>query len=278
MTTTFPAAPSARPAASPATPDTRPQLRRPHPRRPHAALGTIESARSPETGLRWLAAGLGLLIVLQFGAVTAGMDPVRGTISDLFYAPGGSWLLTLSGVLTLAGGVILARASWRAGYVGAAACLALWCAGLAIATLLPTDPPGAIALSAVAEAHRWAAAVMFAATPMAGFLAARRSATPTSLRRRSWICAAVGLAQFAFCLPSLAPATAAWPAASTLMDLRGLAERALFVVMMVALVGVAAVIGDPPRPARASAPSRGLGQRGSYPHCAAVAAPECWKP
>lgn len=266
MTTTFPAPHRATPAVGT--------------RFPPPVAASRESPRQATGALSWVTAGTALLILLQLGALGAGLDPVGSTISDLFYAPGGSWLLTVSGALTLTGGVILVQRAWRAGYAGAAHLLVIWCVGLAIATLLPTDPPGAAALSAAAEAHRWAAAVMFAATPLAGFLVAGRAAAPASLRRRSWICAVMGLAQFAFCLPSLVPATAAWPAAAALLEVRGLAERVLFVAMIAVLVAVDKAIRG--RAAHAGSGTSGATeprrQEGGYPHCGPAAIRESWRP
>lgn len=189
--------------------------------------------------LRLVTAGLVVLAVVQLVAL-ATIDPVRATVSDLVYAPGGAWLFPLSGALTVAGSVMLALRAHRSGNIRAAGALAVWCLALTMATLFPTDPPGLDGISTAAQIHRWAAAVMFVAAPVAGWFAASCAPATWSarLRSRSIWCAVTGVVQFAFSLPSLLPVSASWPFAQALFEVRGLAERVLFVAMIAVIAAM----------------------------------------
>lgn len=187
-------------------------------------------------------AALSLLQLLALGM----FDPLRETVSGLVYAPGGALLFPLMGALMLAGSVQLMRRAATRGYRLAAGLLGIWCVALTLATIFPTDPPGTAVISVIADVHRWAAAVMFAAIPLAGWaIAAATSLTAPahsmSLRRRSLWCAVAGIGQFLFSLPSLFRATAVadWPLAVELYGWRGVAERALFIAMLAVLIGIA---------------------------------------
>jgi hypothetical protein len=93
---------------------------------------------------------------------------------------------------------------------------------------------------------------MFAAMPIAGLLAAAHRfgsgsailARQRALRRASGVAALVGLLQLAVSIPSLFPdsAVASWPAVTALYAVRGLAERTLFIALLVVLLRIAAVI------------------------------------
>lgn len=195
-----------------------------------------------------IGASFAALAVLQAIALPV-LDPIQGTISDMFYAPGGGWLFPAMGALCVAGSAILAAALARLDARKAAAAVGIWCLALAVAAVVPTDPPGAAAMSLAAEIHRDAAAVMFIAMPLAGLLVARMRfdagsrvvALQRKLRRASIASALFGMTQVVAGIPSFFPhsAIAAWPAVVTMYQVRGLAERALFValILVVARIG-----------------------------------------
>lgn len=208
-----------------------------------------------------IAASIALLVVLQLGALGT-VDPLRGTISGMVYAPGGFVLFAAMGVLCVTGSAILAVSLVRFGSRKAAVAVGIWCVALAVAAVVPTDPPGVMEVSLAALIHRDAAAVMFAAMPVAGLLVAAhpfaRGAVPPArqraVRRASIAAAVMGVLQIAVSIPSLFPdaAVSSWPAVDALYSMRGLAERALFVALLVVLVRIAAVVS------RASAANRSL--------------------
>jgi hypothetical protein len=190
-------------------------------------------------------------VVLQLGAL-ATVDPLRGTISGMVYAPGGFLLFAAMGALCVTGSAMLAVSLVRFGSRKAAVAVGIWCVALAVAAVVPTDPPGATSVSLAALIHRDAAAVMFAAMPIAGLLVAAHPfpegtvspARQRAVRRASIAAAVMGVLQIAVSIPSLFPraAVSAWPAVHTLHSVRGLAERALFLALLVVLVRIAAVV------------------------------------
>jgi hypothetical protein len=211
-------------------------------------------------------ASIALLVVLQLGALST-TDPLRGTISGMVYAPGGFLLFAAMGALCVAGSAILAVSLARSGAWKAAVAVGIWCGALAVAAVVPTDPPGAAAVSMAAVIHRDAAAVMFAAMPVAGLLVAAHRfaggaavlARQRALRRASIAAALVGLSQLAVSIPSLFPdaAVSSWPAVGALYSVRGLAERMLFISLLIVLVRIGAVVS---KVERAAAPRAALGE------------------
>lgn len=220
------------------------------------ALGAPRTV--PRLASRLILGGLALLGVLQASAMAA-VDPVRDTISNLVHAPGGALMFALSSMLTLAGAAVLLREVARRGSRVGVALLVVWVLALAAATVFPTDPFGIDEISLSSEIHRWAAAVMFTATPLLGWVVAHRlraehragsheasggvavRAAVRGLRWRSTFAAVAGLAQILFSVPSLFPTSAAAANGTLqfLFDYRGLAERVLFIALMAVLAGVA---------------------------------------
>jgi hypothetical protein len=206
-----------------------------------------------------------LFAVLQVAALGR-LDPVRTTISDLIFAPGGRWLFPVAGLLMAAGSAAVAVLLTAGRRRGAAALVTLWCAGLLLVTAFPTDPPGAPGTSVPALLHRYAGLVMYLALPLAGWFAsttqrgpaaryvntgsaaaagspnpavlgAAASVTPLDLRRvrrLSIASAGAGLAFLIGQLPQMMPDS---PIAGLALGLRvpGLAERVLFVVLLMLL-------------------------------------------
>lgn len=113
------------------------------------------------------AGALGFMTLLH---VLAGehIAPVTSTLSNAVFAPGVGWMFT-AGVLSMAlaglGAVVSLRASGlRAGWLATLA-VSLTAAGLLVVAVFPTDPVGAGSLSA--QIHRYAAAVVMVAVPVA---------------------------------------------------------------------------------------------------------------
>jgi hypothetical protein len=208
-------------------------------------------ARSARIAVWLVLTSIAVLVLLQLIALPT-QDPLRGTISGLVYAPAGAALFAVMGALCVAGSVMLAASLARLGARKAAAAVWIWCFALAVASLVPTDPAGAIGVSLAAEVHRDAAAVMFAAMPIAGLLVATHrfhdSASPLpaqrALRRAAIVAAVMGVLQLVVSIPSLFPDTAiaSWPATQALYSVRGLAERALFIALLFVLVRTTTVV------------------------------------
>jgi hypothetical protein len=201
--------------------------------------------------LRLILASIAVLVLLQ-GMALPTQDPLRGTISGMVHAPAGAVLFAAMGTLCVAGSVMLATSLARLGARKPAAAVGIWCGALAVAAAVPTDPPGAMGVSVAAEIHRDAAAVMFVVMPVAALLVAahrfQRSAgldsAQRALRRSAVAAALAGALQLPMSIPSLFPGTAvaSWPAVAALYSVRGLAERALFVALLLVLVRIATVV------------------------------------
>jgi hypothetical protein len=201
--------------------------------------------------VRLILASIAVLVLLQLIALPT-QDPLRGTISGMVHAPAGGVLFAAMGTLCVAGSVMLATSLARLGARKAAAAVGIWCGALAVAAVVPTDPPGAVGVSLAAEIHRDAAAVMFAAMPVAALLvsahrfhrAAGLDRAQRALRHSAIAAALAGALQLPMSIPSLFPGTAvaSWPAVAALYSVRGLAERALFVALLLVLVRIATVV------------------------------------
>ncbi|MFI7445676.1 DUF998 domain-containing protein [Nonomuraea indica] len=164
--------------------------------------------------------------------------PEQPLLSDYALVPGGM-LPVLAGLLALAGACLwlaygltvrepARTAATRVLLLAAAA-------GLLLCAVFPTDP-GVSQLSTVAgEIHRWAAAVVFTALPLAGWTLARRDTSPpwaNALRALS-VTSALALAGFLFAHPASFTSAAIDGAAFYGLFQRGvvLAEIALVTVM-----------------------------------------------
>lgn len=124
---------------------------------------------------------LGFMLLLHLFA-GASIEPVTSTLSNAVFAPHVGWMFP-AGVLSMAvagvGAVLCLRASGL--NPGWLATLAVWltASGLVLVALFPTDPVGAGSLSA--QIHRYAAAVVMVAVPVAALRVA--CVLPSAARR-----------------------------------------------------------------------------------------------
>jgi hypothetical protein len=138
------------------------------------------------------AGALGFMLLLH---VLAGdrIEPVTATLSNAVFAPEVGWMFP-AGVLSMAlagvGALLSLRASsLRPGWLATLA-VSLTALGLVLVALFPTDPVGASSLSA--QVHRYAAAVVMVAVPVAALSVA--AALPRGARRTLQLAAGVTLA------------------------------------------------------------------------------------
>jgi hypothetical protein len=176
------------------------------------------------------------------------VDAVRHVFSDYALSGGADQIFagTLAclsvGSAALIAGLVRSRLPIGA---PAIALLGAWCAGLALAALFRTDPPGALSLGGLV--HRYAAGGAVAALPAAGLLIARRlgrrpgwETTARALRRTSWASVAGCFAFMCAHLCVTAPAPA--PLAQEIGGLLGLAERVTLALEMSLLFMLARVV------------------------------------
>ncbi|MGH3468429.1 MAG: DUF998 domain-containing protein [Thermocrispum sp.] len=129
------------------------------------------------------AGALGFMVLLHVFA-GARIEPVTSTLSNAVFAPGVGWMFP-AGVLSMAlaglGAVIILRASsLRAGSLATLA-VGVTAVGLLVVALFPTDPVGTGSLSA--QIHRYAAAVVMVAVPVAALRVASALPLHTAGRR-----------------------------------------------------------------------------------------------
>ncbi|WP_223199262.1 DUF998 domain-containing protein [Solihabitans fulvus] len=130
------------------------------------------------------------------------LSPVSHTISDYIFLTHGGELLALSAVSLAVGSaallrVILAVGVPRGGPVQVL--FSVWCLGLLLAAVFPTDPLGS-ETSLPGAVHRYAGLAMFVSLPLAGFLLSVRfreslawSGAAIVVRRLSMVSAAVSV-------------------------------------------------------------------------------------
>ncbi|MBB1154773.1 DUF998 domain-containing protein [Amycolatopsis sp. DR6-1] len=176
-----------------------------------------------------------LVPILLLHLVAAGaIDPVRDVISDYVFPPGGAVLLAAAS-LGLAGASLLVRhALLKQGLPKRSpesVLIALWAAGLVIATFFPTDPTG-VETSFSGAVHRYAGAAMFVCLPLAGWLLARRQPEAKAVR---WLSLASGAASLAFLLAHAPLLEQSVP------EFLGLFERVLYALLYAQLFAVAAM-------------------------------------
>lgn len=175
-------------------------------------------------------------IVYLHVASVGQLSPISHTISDYIFVRNGTGLLAVTALSLAAGSVVLLIALFRAGLPRrglVAVLLALWSAGLAIATFFPTDPTGT-PTSFSGAVHRYAGAVMFVSLPLAGWLISRRFIPSTTVRRLSF---ASGIASVVFLL---AHVSVVFPGNGAV--LLGLVERVLFAILYGLLFALAAAV------------------------------------
>ncbi len=187
---------------------------------------------------------------------------ISHTLSELFYAPGGQILFPAVTVL-LAGSVLLwARMLFGQTFRAAGIVAAIGGFSLLLAAIFSTDPAGTSVLSISAHIHRYGAAGMFIAVPVAGLLAAHaatsraatsrtatsRTRTPRAAGRNLVVTAAVLSALAAF--PALGGRLESLASPGTWQDLMrafgaacGLVERIqLFLVIAIVVASTQALI------------------------------------
>ncbi|MGE3286931.1 MAG: DUF998 domain-containing protein [Pseudonocardia sp.] len=158
-------------------------------------------------------AGLAALTVTLLPLAAPGVDPVAEPISDHATDPVGFVLVAVAAGAAAVAGLLVAAALARGGPPGSRTprvLLRLWCAALAVAGAVPTNPPGTDP-DLGALVHRGAAAGLLALLPLTGWLLARRAGTtvrwgPVAPRLRAWSGAAAvfALAFLAAHVPVLA--------------------------------------------------------------------------
>ncbi|UKD56414.1 DUF998 domain-containing protein [Amycolatopsis sp. FU40] len=180
-----------------------------------------------------------LVPILLLHLVAAGaIDPVRDVISDYVFPPGGAVLLAAAS-LGLAGASLLVRhALLEQGLPKRSpesVLIALWAAGLVIATFFPTDPTG-VETSFSGAVHRYAGAAMFVCLPLAGWLLARRQPeAKAEAKAVRWLSLASGAASLAFLLAHAPLLEQSVP------EFLGLFERVLYALLYAQLFAVAAM-------------------------------------
>ena len=182
-----------------------------------------------------LVLGFSLVPIVLLHLVTIGtMNPVRDVISDYVFANGGAVLLA-GASLSLAAASLLVRHALLAKRLPKqspeSVLLALWAAGLVVATLFPTDATR-FETSFSGAVHRYAGATMFVCLPLAGWLLARRHRDALALR---WLSVAAGLASLGFLLAHLPLLENSVP------EFLGLFERVLYALLYAQLFAIAAI-------------------------------------
>lgn len=206
-------------------------------------------AAAPEPALLGAAAALSgaFLTMIYLHAISVSeLSPLSTTVSDLIFVDGMGWLFGVStGLLALASLAVtlaLARTGLPDGRL-ITGVLSLWCLGLIVAAVFPTDPIGD-PLTLVGEIHRYAGATMYVSLPVAGWLVYLRSRTVTSwnsyraaVGTLSLASAAIGVLFLLSSAPSLFPAT---PLADLFDDhlIHGLVERVLILSLFGLLLAI----------------------------------------
>ncbi|MFC0437279.1 DUF998 domain-containing protein [Kutzneria buriramensis] len=104
------------------------------------------------------------------------LNPIKHTISDYVFAKQGARYFDTSLVALTIGSIALMVGLASVGIVRGTVLTVLvsvWCVGLAVALLFPTDPTDGVQ-SISGAVHRWAAIFFFPCLSAAGFLLARR--------------------------------------------------------------------------------------------------------
>lgn len=218
------------------------------------APGWLLTHRPPITlaiALVGLLASIVPIGLAQIQAVSE-LSMLSTTISDLVAAPDGPWLFALGSISLAIGSAAVAVAAWTNRVPGRTAfviLVSLWCAGLVVGAIFPTDPVGVTQLSETAMVHRICGIVMFSSLPVAGFVIARathrnrqwarHSATIRSTSIASGILAILFLIAN---LPELLPHSI-FARIPEQFSVTGLAERAMFASLAALLIATTIAIG-----------------------------------
>ncbi len=229
-------------------------------------------AKAAEPAIAAGALAFSLVPILLLHLVAAGtIDPVRDVISDYVFPPGGAVLLAAAS-LGLAGASLLVRhALLKQGLPKRSpesVLIALWAAGLVVATFFPTDPTG-VETSFSGAVHRYAGAAMFVCLPLAGWLLARRRPEATAVR---WLSLASGAASLAFLLAHAPLLEQSVP------EFLGLFERVLYALLYAQLFAVAATARTEVDPAGRGSGSWSARRAGSAGWPCSVRARACTRP
>lgn len=184
---------------------------------------------------------------------TGQLNPLKQTISDYVLTHQGARLFDTSALALAIGSASLMTGLASAGLIRGAPLTVLflvWCVGLLVAVLFPTDPVGGVQ-SFSGDMHRWAGTLFFPCLSAAGFLLAKRCQVTPGWERfastvlRLSVASTVVLASFALIQlsinrPDLVPFDG-------FRDYLGLAERILFGIDMTLLfvLGLALWRGGP---------------------------------
>ncbi|XVS62447.1 DUF998 domain-containing protein [Actinosynnema sp. CA-299493] len=175
-------------------------------------------------------------IVYLHVASVGELSPIAHTISDYIFVDNGSGLLAVTSLSLAAASAGLLVALVRSGLPRrgpVAVLMGLWSAGLAVATVFPTDPIGT-PTSFSGAVHRYAGAVMFASLPLAGWLISRTFIPSATLRRFS---IAAGITSVAFMLSHV---SVVFPGGGAVV--LGLFERLLFALLYGLLFALASAV------------------------------------
>ncbi|MFD2473118.1 DUF998 domain-containing protein [Amycolatopsis silviterrae] len=179
------------------------------------------------------ALALSLVPILLLHVVAGEIDPVRDVISDYVFPPGGAVLLAAASLGLAAASLAVRHALLKQGLPKGSpesVLIALWSAGLVVATFFPTDPTG-VETSFSGAVHRYAGAAMFVCLPLAGWLLARRRPEAKAVR---WLSLASGAASLAFLLAHLPLLEQSVP------EFLGLFERVLYALLYAQLFALTA--------------------------------------
>ncbi|CAN5377223.1 hypothetical protein BH24ACT9_BH24ACT9_15810 [soil metagenome] len=240
------------------------------PRRGNRSTFVSPIAAAPQPALLGAAAAAlsgAFLTMIYLHAISVGeLSPMSTTVSDLIFVDGMGWLFAVStGLLALAS-LAVPRALARTGLPGGRLItdvLGLWCLGLIVAAVFPTDPIGD-PLTLVGEIHRYAGATMYVSLPVAGWLVHLGSRTVASwdsyrgaVRTLSLASAGFGVLFLLSSAPSLFPGT---PMADLFGDqlIHGLVERVLILSLFGLLLAIGVGAGRAGRAGRAGSGGRGL--------------------
>jgi Protein of unknown function (DUF998) len=215
-----------------------------------AAEGRIVDRRRTWATVAIVSFVVALLPMVYLHLASSGqLNPIRHTISDYVFAKQGARYFDTSLLALTVGSVSLMTGLAGVGLIRGTVLTMLfgvWCVGLAVALLFPTDPVDGVQ-SISGAVHRWAAIFFFPCLSASGFLLAKRCQetrgwerfAPVVLRlsvASTVVLATFALIQLAINDPGLIPF------GGFVNGYLGLAERILFVIDMALLFVLGAAL------------------------------------